>query len=93
MAELSLIRAICKPWRTPQIAVGKKRSRQSLERDSARNLSKQNTQGANDSMALTQTVRRDTDPTTKPPVQAQPISRITLHSSRESPGPTGSPVA
>ena len=36
-------------------------------------------QGAKDKTALTRTVRRDIDPMTNPPVQAQPIKRRTLH--------------
>src|ERR1700733_13352520 len=93
MAELRLILATCKPLRAPQSATGKKRRRQSRERDSTRNRSRQNRQGANDRAALTQTVRRETDPTTKPPVQDHAARSKTLHKKSANPGPTVTPVA
>src|ERR1700733_4807726 len=61
-AGLNLIWAICNPRKTPQTAGSKKRSRQNRDRDSTRNLARQNKQGAKDKMALTRTVRRDIDP-------------------------------
>jgi len=45
VAQLSFMLEIRKPWRTPQIAGTKKRSRQNLDRDSTRNLDKQNKHG------------------------------------------------
>src|SRR2546427_2789155 len=58
-----------------------------------RNLPRQNKQGRKDKAALTPTVRRDTDPITKPPVQDHPTSSKTLHNSNMNPGPSFSPVA
>ena len=70
-AERSEIRAFRIPWRTPKIAGRRKRNKQSLDRVSKRNVPKQITEGSKDNAALTQRVRRDTNPTTKPPVQDQ----------------------
>jgi hypothetical protein len=68
IAELSLMRLNRRLRETPQIAGGRKRSRQNLDRDATWNLSRQNKHGAKDKAALIQTVRREIDPTTKPPV-------------------------
>src|SRR5438477_6798527 len=86
IAALSLMRAIRKPWKTPQIAGGRKSSRQRRETDSMRNRSRQKMQGMNERAALTQRVRRERFPTTKPPVQDQAASRKALHSRRSNPG-------
>jgi hypothetical protein len=78
MAEPSLIRTVRKPHRTPQIAGTRNRSKQSLEREDSLNLARQNKQGEMHASTLTHTVRRDTDPTTKPPVHAHPINSSAL---------------
>jgi hypothetical protein len=63
-AERSEIRTFRIPWRTPKIAGRRKRNKQSLDRTSKGNVPKQITEGSKDNAALTQRVRRETDPTT-----------------------------
>jgi len=77
IAKLSLTCAIPRPRRTPRIAGSKKRSRQTLDRDSIRNVDKQEMHGNAHKDALTQSVRRDTDATTKPPAHEQASRRKT----------------
>src|SRR5260370_18753951 len=74
IAKARLIRINRKAWRTPQIAGRRKRNRQSLERDGSLNRSKQNKHAKQDEATLTQSVRRDSDPITKPQAQEQPIN-------------------
>jgi len=74
IAKAKLIRINRKAWRTPQIAGRRKRNRQSLERDGSLNRTKQNKHAKQDEALLTQSVRRDSDPMTKPQAQEQPIS-------------------
>jgi hypothetical protein len=74
------------------MAGGRKSNKQSREMDSRRNLSKQNRHGKKDKTALTRTVRRDTEPITKPPVHDQPSKRTVLQSKKVNPGPSLSPV-
>src|SRR5258708_4432397 len=77
IAGASSMRVLRRPCRTPKIAGRRKRSRQSLDRDSIRNLARQNRHGEQVAAMLTQRVRRDMDPTTKPPVHEQLISSKT----------------
>jgi hypothetical protein len=63
----------------------RKRNRQSLERDGSLNRKKQNRQGKQDEAILTQSVRREIDPMTKPQVQEQAISSRLQESSGKRP--------
>jgi hypothetical protein len=82
IAVARLMRALRSPCRTPRIAGRRKRSRQNLDRDSIRNLARQNRHGEHVAAMLTQRVRRDIDPTTKPPVHEHPISSNTWQISK-----------
>jgi hypothetical protein len=77
IAGASLIGVLRRPWRTPKIAGRRKRSRENLDRDSMRNVERQNRHGEHVAATLTQRVRRDIDPTTKPPVHEQPTNSKT----------------
>jgi hypothetical protein len=75
VAHRSLIRSVLMPLKTPQMAGTRKRSRQTLGRDDSRNLAKQNKHGRQDAAMLTQSVRRESEPTTKPPVADQATNK------------------
>src|SRR6202035_1467643 len=85
IANAKAIRANRKAWRTPQIAGRRKRNRQSLERDGSLNRTKQNKHAKQDEAILAKSVRRDSDPMTKPQAQEQPISSRLRQSSCKKP--------
>jgi len=79
IAKLSFIGAILRPRRAPRSAAGKKRNRETQDRNSIRNVAKQERHGNAHKAPLTQSVRRDTDAATKPPAHEQANSRKTWH--------------
>jgi hypothetical protein len=85
IAKARSIRINRKPWRTPQIAGTRKRNRQSLERDGSLNRTRQNKHAKQDEAILTQSVRRDSDPKTKPHDHEQPINSRPPQSSCKKP--------
>lgn len=86
-ARLERKRAKRRPLATPHMAHGKKSSRQNRDRLSMRNRSRQKTHGTKENTAVTQSVRRDMVPETKPPVQDHAPSRKRLHSNKTKPTP------
>src|ERR1700733_3190788 len=74
IAETRLIRPIRTPSLAPHTAGARKRSKQAGEIDSTRKRDRQKIHGTRQETALTQSVRRETEPTAKPPVQDQPAS-------------------
>jgi hypothetical protein len=85
IAAPNLISAMRKPRCTPRMAGGKNNSKLSLERESIRNRARQNKHGRNDKAALTHKVRRDNDPSTKPPVHDQAPSSRKLQNNKKNP--------
>jgi hypothetical protein len=87
IAQRSLIRVICRPLRTPAIAGTTKSSRQMLGRDDSRNLARQNKHGEQTAAMLTHRVRRESEPTTNPPVQDHATKRKSRLISGQNPAP------
>src|ERR1700730_12272303 len=72
IAEARLIWPIRRPLLAPHTAGRRKTSKQNGESDSTRKWDTQNIHGSKQETVLTQSVRRETEPTTKPPVHDQP---------------------
>jgi hypothetical protein len=85
------MRADCSPLQTPQTAAGKNSSKHKRGSDSTRNRCKQKQQGANDSAALTHSVRRDSMLTANPHVQAQAASSTAFRASDGADIPVANP--
>jgi hypothetical protein len=87
IAQCSLIRVICRPWKTPTIPGARKSSKQMLGRDDSRNLARQNKHGEQTAAMLTHRVRRESEPTTNPPVQDHATRRKSRPTSGQNPAP------